>query len=404
MVLFAVVAENQFFRLMPIDAGFTKILLIAVICASVLFVVAATALKQMKVDTNFILLYLACITLFVLAQFCYSMLKYREQTVVSYFQMSQSYLWIFVMVPILYLFTKKTGMIRLLEIIKWIVACALLLHLLHAVIYNVSGQELLQIDFYKELLSRNGRLRVWDLCSMEALAIIWCFYQILTNNSTRTKNIVLLVIMMGALYYLEQSRMMQICLIASMAIMYVLKRDNRMSSKIVKVIVVVAVAIFILISGIIEQLYASFSVTGEFGSSTYIRLDEMKYAMQLIIRNPINGAGLVSTEAIERYIRYYGRGSYGYTDIGILGVFGQIGLLWTTLIYIWPMCRAWNVARKAYKRKNEMYPFLTALFMFLLLSSGTLFVLNLPRIFMWPWCIAIFEYCGYCIRKNEMIR
>lgn len=401
MVVFSILAEHQFFYILPIDSGIIKMLLLLVVCTATICVIMATSLKGMKVNNRFLLLYCAVILLFFSMQLCYTMLVYEEQTLTTFLQMSQSYAWIFLMIPIIYLFSNKTGMNNSLEILKKIVALTMALYLIYAVVYNNTGRELLNISFYKKIMVRNARLRLWDLSSLEALAILWCFNKVL-HNINRMWNLVLLAVMMAALLYVEQTRMMQIGLIVSMTGMFVLKKDNNTSSKIIKGIAIIFAILFIVISGIIDQLFSSFDMSSQFGSSTEIRLDEIKYAVAMVLENPIKGTGLIDSDILDMYYKYYGRTSYGYTDIGFLGLYAQIGI-WSVLLYLWPMIRCGSVAWSAYKKQNEYGIFLVGLFSFLVISSATLLVLNPPRIYMWPWCLAIFEYCGYCIRHKKVI-
>lgn len=402
LVMLAILIENQFMRIIPIKNSIFIVLLLFLSVVAFVTSTSVSGLKCLNCDSRFILKYIGVVVIFGVVQFGYTFLRYNPQNIVSFFFAAQSYTYVLWIVPFTYLFSRKTGMIRSLERMMWLVGISLGLHLLHSVLYNLFGNELLALSFFKKIMIRNNRLRIWDISSLEALAIIFCFYKTLYSKKLKIGNILLLVIMFTSLLYLEQTRMMQIALIVSMIAMFVMKENKLPYAKLLKYLVVLTATIYILFSGIVGHIVLSFSESGQYGGSTTVRLHEIEYAVELIMKNPINGMGLLSNDILARFIRYYGMGKFDYTDIGILGTFAKIGL-WVIPIYLWPMFRFWRAVRMAIRSRQEIVGLLIGLFCFLVISSTTLMVLDSQRMFMWPWCIAIFEYCGYCLRNNEKI-
>ena len=214
-------------------------------------------------------------------QLFYTLLCYSRQSISGFLQVAQSYLWILLVVPISYVCGSKIGIQKFLDILKYVVVISLFLMLINAIYYNTTGYELLNVASYKTFIYRAGRLRLWDLSSLEALVAIWCFYEILITRHARKRNIVLLIILFATMFYVEQTRMMYMGLFAVMSVMYLLKKATTRKAIYFKGILVLMMFVITIGTGIIEAILDSFAIEGQYGSSTSIRIDEIQYAFDI---------------------------------------------------------------------------------------------------------------------------
>ena len=95
---------------------------------------------------------------------------------------------------------------------------------------------------------------------------------------------------------------------------------------------------------------------------------------------------------------YTGRGAYSYTDIGLIGLISEIGL-WSVLVYIFPVIRFYRITRKV--RNEEYYIFLVGLFTYVLVTSISLIVTDIQRIFAWPILLFTFETAAYYLERRS---
>lgn len=400
-LVFAVIAENECFRLFKIDTGFLKILKLLLLGIAFLLVVFTNNIRKIELQgLRFLYKYLFIIVVFLLGQYIYTKQMYHSQNLLDFFRVAQGYLYLIMLIPLFYLFQSDIGLEKVLDSFKILVFITLLIMIVNAYFYNTRGVNIIPINYYTELMRRNNRLRVLDLSSMEGMAIIWTFYELLYRKRHKCLNSVILLVSFGALIYVEQARVIQISILMSLAIMYILKADRRRNAILMKIACICLVGGYSVLSGQIGEVIRSFSANGAYGSSTTIRLDEVRHAIQLISKYYINGVGLVSKYIGNYFSSYAGRGQFGLTDIGILGLLTQIGL-WVIPVYLYPMFRFFNILCKTKNDSDQYYyPFLIGLFSYLLMTSATIIIINQQRIYAWPMVICIFEY-SYSIYKAE---
>lgn len=399
-LMLAVIAENECFRLFQIDTIMLKFANLLMIYISFFIVIFRSRKKHMKLsDFNFLYCYLAVIAVFLVVQYIYTTQLYRAQSLFEFLKMAQGYSYVVMVIPLFYLFQSGTGLDKIMDSFKILVFITLTVMIIAAFFYNTRGINIFPIDFYMKYMRRNNRLRILDLSSMEGLIIIWTFYELLCKKKKKCLNAVILIVSFGALLYVEQARVMQISVILSLGVMYLLKSNRRRNAILMKIICICVIAGYIIFSGRVGDVINSFNVNGDYGSSTKIRLDEIKHAIQLISKYYINGVGLAAIHIGNYYSSYIGRGNFGMTDIGLLGLITQIGL-WTIPVYIYPMFRFFNILLKIKNRDDKNYfLLLCGLFLYLLMTSITIIIINQQRIYVWPMIICIFEY-SYAAYKS----
>lgn len=343
--------------------------------------------KKIKYNMRRVKWYLFITVLFLVCQCVYTQITYREQTTSAFFSLGINYVWIILVWPIMYLFSTSVEAEHFFDTIKRVVVIAMIIMFCHAFFYNSFSIEIFSISFYKPYGSRNGRLRIWDLSSFEGFAVIWAFFEILRRKRVLA-NIIYIVIILGTMIYVEQARMMLICIILAVASMYISNSGKQGYSLLLKIVLIISTVSVFLFGDIIGRLFESFSLTGNYAGSTRIRLAEWSYALELYFAHPINGMGLIFNDVRDQYINYRASSHFAYSDIGIIGLLAQIGS-WTYIIYCVPICRFLYITIRE-KSKSVYYVFMLGLIIYLLATSGSILVLNNVRCMLWPICFCTF--------------
>ena len=385
------IAEDHFFCIINLSAS--SVTRIQIFFSLLAFCLTITKTKINANNIGYLFKYFVIIVLFLLSQFLYTMIKYPAGSIRDFIQAARSYFWIILTFPIYYIITKKRdGFRRLCDMLSIIVVISLGILLLIALFYNNSNGFLFNIEEFYTLQRRNNRLRLWDLSSLEGFIALWLFYKFLYAHKKRILYIIGLLIIIGALIYVEQTRVMLISIFLCIFIMFISKQSKKWHELFYKILLIIVVIAGIVYIGLISDLFNSFSVTGHRPVSTINRIDEILYSFELIKQNPIMGTGLVSYTVNNLNDNYHGYDYFEITDIGVIGLITQIGI-GAFFVYIFPMIRFGYILMKtrAYHNK-EPYPYLFSVFIFLIFTSGTLVVMNPQRIFAWPFCLAFFEY------------
>ncbi|MDE6844538.1 MAG: hypothetical protein K2J99_02050 [Lachnospiraceae bacterium] len=261
------------------------------------------------------------------------------------------------------------------------------LMLLHALFYQWYQIEFLNISVYAKKLMRNDRFRMWDLFSLEGLAIIYGMYRVLFVNRKKMRYVIQTVICVAALVYVEQTRMMLIALTVSILVMVVMKPCKTANGILAKG-VLIATAGIVSTTLVVPKLIASLNRGDSVSISN--RLIEIQFVYNVLHNQGILGLGLIS-QRLQSNLYYHGIYSHvSLDDIGLIGYMAQVGI-WSVALFIVPMVRMLWILLNVHK--NEFTIFLWSLYIYLAITSSTLFVLNSQRILMWPFCLALFEFC-----------
>lgn len=384
LFLLVVFCENDGMRLFRFS-GFTYNLFI-LIFVGIMVLIAIVRKYYFPKKKTFILYYLIMIVGFILFEYIYTSLLYRDQTLYKFLSFAKSYMLVFMIPIVLFLFEKK-GVEQIFEALAFLTTISLALISIHALVFNLTNISILNIDLYFNIATRNSRLRLLDITCLEGLTFIFCWWKILFGEK-KILHFIELSICLFAQFYLEQTRMIQITMLSVMFFMYLIKNEKNAWKFVLKLFTVVSG--LIIGAYILDYYISSFSSLGEHAGSTTIRLMEIEFAAMTIKKMPLFGIGMIHKEL---QAKYYYRGIYsrvGLTDIGVLGYTVKAGLLWIIPIYIVPLVRFVKIYKRTEDQKHKMLE--AALIVYLLITSLTIVVLDEVRFLMWPICIAYFEY------------
>lgn len=395
LMIIIIICECNGFRLLRLDDNIYKMIyLMAIIVMLFICLIYIDFLQICNPSGKFIYYYSIMAFLFLIFEYIYTIHLYRNLwTSFEYINYNKYYIFIFLSLPLFYILVVHNNFENLMSVVMLLATVTLGLVLIHALLYQWYQIEFLNISIYAKKLVRNERMRMWDLSSLEGLAIIYGTYRILFVKQKRIRYGIQTFICVTALVYVEQTKMMLIALTASTLLMIIMKPCKTAYGILIKSILVTIVGISgagLVIPKLITSLKMSVSVSA--------RLIELQFVYNLLQNRGILGIGMISHN-VQSYLYYHGIYSHVHLDdIGLVGFIAQAGV-WSAPLFIIPMLRMLWILLRA--KKNEFSIFLWSIYTYLVITSSTLFVLNSPRILMWPFCLALFEFYNYKINRSK---
>ena len=170
--------------------------------------------------------------------------------------------------------------------------------------------------------------------------------------------------------------------------------EKNTTNKLVKKVIIMALVIGILLQNdIAANFIQSLSVTGEEAGSTIGRQYSMAYYLSMFKAHFPFGIGFPNNDKygyiLHHKVQYYTT----YTDdVGIVGQLGIWGLLLIP-IFIVPVVRMISIIIKL-KRQNcyDSFVWFTGILVYIIVTSGTLMILDSYRIMLMPMFIALAEF------------
>lgn len=399
LTILIIICECNGFRLLELDDNIYKAMyLTAAIGMIFICFIRINKMRTRKGSQRFIYSYSIIVFLFLIFEYIYTVRLYGGlQTAYEYANYNKCYVFVFLLIPLLYIMTIDDNFENILNSVMLLTTITLGLMLVHALLYQWYQIEFLHIGIYAKKMIRNDRFRMWDLSSLEGLAIIYGMYRILFVKQKKIRYMIQTIICFAVLVYVEQTRMMLIALVASIMVMIMMKPCKTANG-------ILAKGAFIAIVGVVSatlmipRLIISFS--GEDSISITNRLIELEFVYRILRERGIFGLGIISHDW-QHYLYYHGiYSSVHLDDIGLIGYIAQTGI-WSVALFIIPMIRMLKILLNTHK--NEFSVFLWSIYIYLVITSSTLFVLNSQRILMWPFCLALFEFYNMKYGKRKVV-
>ncbi len=397
MIVIVIFAEGNFFRIFKLDGNICiSVYTIVILVVSWFLLVNVKNVYYNKKTEKMFWLYFFAIMLFMIFEFVYTYLKFDEQSISSFAKNAKSYIFILMILPIMYLMKSEDDYKKIMDLVVWLVALNLGGLLIHSFMVNNLQIGFLHPEIYRKISVREGRLRIWDLSSLEALACIYSFYSYLYFKE-KAKYLLGFLICIISLIYVEQTRMMWISIACSVLLLLCSKKSYTRTQYIMKwgsIIGVFGAGIIFVIPNVIN--YVQEKMIGH--ATITVRLREIEFALDQLKSHPW-GLGLVNNGILGKlYYTNYTLTVFSMDDIGMLGYTVLVGP-WIFLIYIVPMLRMLVLLMRCPDREFKI--FLTAIYVYLVITSATLFILDKYRFLMWPFCLALFEYGGCYLYSRD---
>ncbi|MGP6146516.1 O-antigen ligase family protein [Jeotgalibaca sp. A122] len=195
-----------------------------------------------------------------------------------------------------------------------------------------------------------------------------------------------------------QTRAILIASLLSCMAMLVLS-SSRSKKKWMMMIVAVVCSVLLISGGALSNFISSFDINGDLGGSTSVRLHEIEYYWMAFKNNPIFGLGLVRPIRPDLKLVYGGLAGGTPTDVGLLGLAAETGLI-GILLFVILLLRFFYIIKKIWK-KSTYSLFLVGIISYIVATLPSLIVTNITRIVALPLCIAIFESVYYNVKLME---
>ena len=401
LIIILMILELQFFNIAEAkvlenyNTVTNKMLMVCIVLLYMLFnYILRRNYKLKRSYVNFTNIAIMALFLLIAIQACYTMPKYNE-SFVDIFRATGHLLLLALSYVLIDIYSIEGDISGALNLISKITFFAVLLYLVHALIYNFTGASLLS---FKVIQIRNGRPRM-SMPAMTSFMIIYEWFRFLNDNRKKKyKHLIYVLIGFAGLFYVDMTRMAQISIVLSMVAMY-LFRKNLTKSQMIFVIMSIAIIMVVGNTDYFSGFLESFSVTGSQGGSTSARLNAITYFSQFTKNNLFLGMGMVRPYRPDLYSIYFGPvGTYNcLDDIGIFGLFYYYGLF-GLILYIALLLRwAWIMVRA---KNNDNYALLVGIFVFTLVTSPSLIITNAQRALLIPIFFSVFEFVWYQVKTK----
>lgn len=357
----------------------------------------------MKAYNSFLKKYLIIVTVIVFIMYVHAIIVYPLNGIMTTYGLGCYYFYAFLAVPIIYIFEVDGGFEQFLKIVNIITIIMYVISIIQGISYMRTGTLLFSAASNKITGSmvRDGKIRV----GAGAFSNIMLVYNLYNLYNVRKKSrkqtlvsIIIIILGMVNIYFTGQTRVALLTVFASAAVLIWLG-DGSKNKKLLAGIMGVVMIIFVLSSEILSNIWSSFSSTGDLAGSTITRINTLSYYWGKFLQNPIFAIGFAGDE--HYYSLVHGNSGiyyqtvlirYDYTDVGYIGQLMKLGIF-SVGVYLWPLFRFIKMSLLFAKNKLEKRgPLLIALVCYLLLTSGTLIILDPNRVIAFPLIIALFEY------------
>ena len=153
------------------------------------------------------------------------------------------------------------------------------------------------------------------------------------------------------------------------------------------------VIIAFLCSPYFRSFIMSFStdLSNSLGKSTRIRLLELKYYISIFLNNPLLGFGNIPYNIGLNEIVCGPDKMFWMEDVGFFGLIARFGL-GGFLMYGSLIIRQIYILYRIKQVDNSLYSLLVGFFVFTILSSATVIILDTTRMLLFPIILATFEF------------
>lgn len=388
-IIICILTLDNFFGFgSPIALDNTYLFVGAIIISFILCIVcfSKTLIKVLH-NCTFINTYLIITIIAYIVLFGYSLIQYPAQNVKETLNTASPYLALLLAYPIfIYLLDRgdTKSLYRLLDVFSIIIYVMILAQF-------ITYKNGIMIFPEETIRMRNGSIRI-GLHFYGNFMILYNFYQIYYHKKRSFTRILLFLVGIFELISIQQTRAYTLVILVDILVMILLEKNT--TNKLVKKVIIMALVIGILLqTDIAANFIQSLSATGEEAGSTIGRQYSMAYYLSMFKAHFPFGMGFPNNDKygyiLHHKVQYYTT----YTDdVGIVGQLGIWGLLLIP-IFIVPVVRMINIIIKL-KRQNcyDSFVWFTGILVYIIVTSGTLMILDSYRIMLMPMFIALAEF------------
>ena len=342
--------------------------------------------------------YLLLYTFIIVFTMAFTIIRYDYNFTQIMFSVTP-YLYIYYSLPLIYLCEYDKKPFHTIKVVAVLLLLMLFIKLICWLLYTFTGAVVFNnlIFFYGENWIRDGFLRIDPGC-LFGVAFSVMFAAGYTN-AKQIKYKLSIVIMLLFLMFITRFRFQIVtALVVTMVGVYVAS-DNKKERHNKIILGITVVFLFVGLGGF-STLLSSFTLEGEYGGSTFVRLlTTMHYWSLMVDKKAIFGLGLLNQGNINCYVMMERTNMWGQRtwyfleDIGILGGFFRFGILSIPLYGV-----LFHYGIKAYKKcryqgQKGQYVFLACAVSYMMFSNLALNIFDGQRAFATPFYLAIISYC-----------
>lgn len=294
------------------------------------------------------------------------------------------------------------------KVLTWFNIIASLILLLQYLVYSFSGNLFLSVyEFYRsgEIAVRNGNIRITYLgtiVSFSCILSIGIFFKYKgIVNKRRIFHLCNIALSLIYFQVVSQTRMYVVSTVATLILHFYYKLSND-TNKWLKRIVLIVGLVFIGFSVGLNDYISNFIEPLRDGSyiydgSYYARLDSVEFFSQVAMDKPFLGNGILSPNTGSLYYSQIRgvRGQSFYTDVGLIGTAAQFGFF----MVVWYVLLLLKIFKIRILTKDSI---INSLFLFILITSATLIVLDPQRILFLTISLAVID--AIKVKENQVIQ
>lgn len=293
-----------------------------------------------------------------------------------------------------YCYMSKTGTVfGIMDLMNNISFIWYAIILLQEVIYPATGNYFLNYPWGV----RNGFLRI-DLECFGNILVLYNFYVVFYGKSRgevressersgpsiirKPINVINLILGLIGVYLFQQTRTFVMIITIGIILQLLFVKGN-IKTGLKSFIILLALIIIALNTDVVDSFFSRIS-TKEY--SFRARSYAIDYYLSVFKRNPLTGFGFARTLNVVRGSQNMASAS----DVGIIGQMATMGIF-SFVIMIPFVVRMIKTAIKAYRYDRERGYLIWSFVYYIIATSGTLIVLDSPRLLLWPILVAITE-------------
>lgn len=244
---------------------------------------------------------------------------------------------------------------------------------------------------------RLGNLRAtWS--TLNFIAIVYSFWIIIEQPDVITgymQALIMFSLSVINIVFFCNTRSVMIASFITFIVMFLMSETV---SRFKKTILILLLFVAIVGFGLIRFIISSFDINGALGGSTSVRLREIEYYWGCFVKNPLTGLGLIRPKNTLTYLLYGGPYSGTPTDVGILGLASETGLIGVG-VYSILYFRSVFIINKM--RSSEYRTLLIGLLIYITATLPTLIITNIGLSLGLVVVIAIFEGVYYRFKTGD---
>ena len=328
----------------------------------------------------------------------YTLLKYPSQGVFSTIREGTNYLQILMVPAYVAVFCADGGVKRTMKHINYISFVWYVLAIVQFVEYKIGGILLFDFATYfnNSPVIRLYGLRIGVGC-FGALMILYnyiCLYEASKSIRDKVFNIVQLVLGLFVVIYIQQTRMIIIVIFLCLIVcIFLCKKSPKIRRR--ELLAMIFLFLLLCVSGyfnnLLEEMLYIDTIEGNVSYSN--RLYSINYYWECFKNNVLVGNAFVADSLYYYSVVHGPMGVAHYSDVGIIGMLGQIGLC-SLIFFGMPFFYLISVLRKLRHNFKTQYGY-NILVMSLLYIGGTsitLLVTDYARTPMFAFIIAVAMY------------